>query len=104
PHRRHRPLLTLLLERDVQLARLRFPRHLNGPDRGDLVLPLGAELARALLLERGWMYFAEEPVEQVRGLIAAVEAVLGNEAGELQHDLVARRDARDDGLRIAVAE
>src|SRR5207249_3317190 len=104
PHRSHRPFLALLLQSDVQLARFGLAADLNGPQRGDLVLPLRALLARFLLLERGGMHFTEETVENISGLIAAQESVLCDEAGELQHDLVTCSDAGHDGLRVAAAE
>src|SRR5207244_1364318 len=104
PYRRHRPLLTLLLQSDVQLARLGLAADLNGPQRGDLVLPLRAFLARFLLLERARMNLAEQSVEEVGGLIAPEEPIFRDKAGELQHDLVTGGDAGHDDLWVAVAE
>src|SRR3954468_20806251 len=104
PDRYHRPAVALLLERDVQLARLGFAGILNRPGAGDVVLLLGAALHGLLLFERGRLDLVEETVEQVRGLIAAEEIALLDEAGELQHHLVARRHAGNDRLRVAAAE
>src|SRR5262245_26903245 len=100
PHRSHRPCLALLLQRDVQLPRAA----LNGPRGGDVVLPLGAHLARALRLKARGVHLTEEPVEQVRGLIAAEKAVLVDESRKLEHHLVAGGDAGHDRLRVPAAK
>src|SRR5436309_15950085 len=86
-HRHDRPVIALRLQRDVEVARLGLAVVLNRPAGGDVVLPLGADLARAALLERRRTRLAEQSVEQIRRLIAAEEAALVHEAGELELDL-----------------
>ena len=70
-----------------------------------MVLPLGADLARALRVEAARLDFVEEAIEQICGLVAAIErTALIDETGELQHHLVAVGHAGHDGLRVAAAE
>src|SRR5437660_11888482 len=88
PHRCERPAIILLPRRDVGSSSLRFPAVLNRPGGRDVVLPLRAVLAHALLLESGRMHLVEQSVEKVRRLIAAEKAVVVDKPRELQHDLI----------------
>src|SRR6266545_2034109 len=104
-NRGDRPAAVLLLAQgDVELAILHAAGGADGPVGDDVVLPLGADLARALRVEAARLGLAEKRVEDVRGLVAAEEAALIDETGELQHHLVAVGHAGHDGLRVAAAE
>src|SRR5205814_898436 len=100
-----RPLVFIVSQRDVEVARLRLSGNLHGPRRSDLVLPLGALFRGALEVEGARLHASEETVEEVRRLVAAVVVpVLFDESGELQPHLVALADSCDDRLRVAAAE
>src|SRR6202008_413522 len=95
-HRNDRPVIALRLQRDVEITRFRLPVVLNRPAGDDVVLTLRADLARAALIERRGTHFAEQTFQKVRRLIAAEEAALVHQTGELEHDLISVSDAGDD--------
>src|SRR5688500_4149693 len=98
--RHDRPFAISLLQSDVQVTRTAS----NAPFRSDVVLPLGTHAAGAHALETARLDLVEQSVQQVRGLVAAEEAALVRETGELQHDLFGAADAGHDRVDVATAE
>src|SRR5436305_15335454 len=102
--RRNRPVVVLVAKHDVEIACFRFAARLNRPRRGDVILPLGADLTSAQLFEPRRFHLVEESVEEIRSLIATEKARLIDDAGELQHHLIAIADSSNDRLRVAPAK
>jgi hypothetical protein len=69
-----------------------------------VILPLGALLARAQLLESAGVDLVEEAVQKIRRLIASEESALFHESRELQHDLLTVADAGHNRLNVSAAE